>query len=1088
MAPNSNESPSSDDWLDHLLQQTFGAESVAEAPVAAEVLGLEGVLAVATDAAPVQDASDDEPWPALEAGSRYEVLEVAARGGLGIVYRGHDHDLGREVALKTLDHRLAADPSFVRRFIDEAQVCGRLQHPGVVPVHELGLDQHERPFFVMKLIRGQTFAEVLAARGTVADDRRRCLDAFEKVCQTVGYAHQRGVVHRDLKPGNVMIGAFGEVQVVDWGLALVLDEPQGGAGDLPGTLSVPSTRRAETVAGTATGTPGYMPPEQARGETGRIDARSDVFALGAMLSEILTGVPVHAHELAKRTQIERTARGELEAVQQRLQECGAERDLVALAHSCLAPAMEDRPASAAVIAKALGEHLASLEERSRQAQLRAVAARAKARATSMVASMAVAVLVVGSGAIIWWREGNHRREVTAVAQVDAATEDAARLLERARADEGVALGAWDEARRAAHQAVLLAAALPVPGSIRERVRDLESDVERERAAALLRVDQRRRDQKMAQDLVRARAPRAGSAEYGRHWGVAQRYRELFASYLIGTDLLSLATDDAVDALRSSVEPELAMGLDLWSLALTRSSDVRHLKRTRSLGLWSLALAPWCAPHQASARLQAIARRLDAGDALRNQLRDLIASRDGLELARVVDEVDLTTVSVSSLVLLAELCVRSSTVEHGKAVYRRACELHPSDVGATIGAAMLDLDTNSFESALGHFRIARALDPDNAEIRARMGQCLDRLGRLDEATQCLQEALAVHPTSGYIALLLWQFLSKLGRHAEAAAVLERFESAAASEIAASPANLGLRIDLARAILAQQRAEDGIEVLRAVLAANARSKSLTWELFAAYSLLGEASRAVGQFAEAVNWLKQSLRLNPNDGITNSIMGLALWEAGDIEECLTFAQRGVTFGPDDSETQATLGYLLVQLGRPEEAVAHLERAIALNPAHPDARLSLGVALVALARPAEAIEHLETAVASDFRVNWVCEALNRLAWTIVDPEVELETRDLALALRAAEKVVALTHGQNGSVLDTLARVFAWQGELARAIEVQSRAVELQREVVARLERLEREAGSPPSEEAKATKQLHEWVLGQVERTLEEYKRKAER
>jgi tetratricopeptide (TPR) repeat protein len=324
--------------------------------------------------------------------------------------------------------------------------------------------------------------------------------------------------------------------------------------------------------------------------------------------------------------------------------------------------------------------------------------------------------------------------------------------------------------------------------------------------------------------------------------------------------------------------------------------------------------------------------------------------------------------------------------------------------------------------------------------------------------------------------------------EAADVLERFESAAASEIAASPANLGLRIDLAQAILAQQRPEDGIEVLRAVLAANARTRSLTWELFMVYALLGEASRAVGQFADAASWLRQALRLNPNAGFTNSRLGLALWEADDIEEGLKFVQRGVALEPYNPDAHATLGYVLVQLGRSEEAVAHLERALVLNPAHSDARLSLGVALVALARPAEAIEHLETAVASDSRVNWVCEALTQLAWTIIDPEVELETRDLALALRAAEKLVELTHGQNGGVLDTLARVYAWQGELDRALEVQNRAVELQRETVALLERIDREAGSPPSEEAKATKQLHERVLGQVEKALEEYKRKAER
>ena len=153
---------------------------------------------------------------------RYQLLGEIARGGMGAVLKGHDPELNRDLALKVLleQHRGRAD--LFDRFVEEAQICGQLQHPGVVPVYELGRLPDRRPFFAMKLVKGQTLATLLARRSSPGDDLPRFLSIFEAVCRTVAYAHARGVIHRDLKPSNVMVGGFGEVQVMDWGLAKVL--------------------------------------------------------------------------------------------------------------------------------------------------------------------------------------------------------------------------------------------------------------------------------------------------------------------------------------------------------------------------------------------------------------------------------------------------------------------------------------------------------------------------------------------------------------------------------------------------------------------------------------------------------------------------------------------------------------------------------------------------------------------------------------------------------------------------------------------------------------------------------------------------
>ncbi len=167
---------------------------------------------------PVRPGSEEMPALA-DTPVRYQLFGEIARGGMGVVLMGRDVDLGRDLALKVLREDHLDDPGVVRRFVEEAQIGGQLQHPGIVPVHELGRFPDRRLYIAMKLVRGRTLAALLEARRGPADDRPRFLSIFEQVCQAMGYAHTRGVIHRDLKPANVMVGRFGEVQVMDWGLA-----------------------------------------------------------------------------------------------------------------------------------------------------------------------------------------------------------------------------------------------------------------------------------------------------------------------------------------------------------------------------------------------------------------------------------------------------------------------------------------------------------------------------------------------------------------------------------------------------------------------------------------------------------------------------------------------------------------------------------------------------------------------------------------------------------------------------------------------------------------------------------------------------
>ena len=322
---------------------------------------------------------------------RYLVEQEIARGGMGVVLRAVDCDIRREVAVKYLLDQ--ADSGKKARFVEEAQITGQLEHPNIVPIHELGVDARKRLFFSMKMVKGRSLAQVLdelrqnPKQAEKEYSLGKLLNVLVSVCNALAYAHSCGVVHRDLKPANIMIGDFGEVYVMDWGLAKVLKD--GGKTRVPAPLAtvvtnvsaaaplavplkVETSRHADadlTQEGAVLGTPVYMPPEQATGKIEAIDRRSDVYSLGAILYEMLTRQPPIDKEGGYLAILMRVMQGEIIPPEQRAGKVA--KELSAIAMKALAKNPQDRYATVEALRKDIerfqeGRSVSAKEDRLRE--------------------------------------------------------------------------------------------------------------------------------------------------------------------------------------------------------------------------------------------------------------------------------------------------------------------------------------------------------------------------------------------------------------------------------------------------------------------------------------------------------------------------------------------------------------------------------------------------------------------------------------------------------------------------------------------------------------------------------------------------
>ncbi len=279
---------------------------------------------------PAEVKSEGIPTP-----PHLRLFKELARGGMGRIHPATDRNLLRHVAMKRLDKDLAKEAFYRDGFVAEAQMTGQLEHPNIVPVHELAIDQATGvPYFTMKLVQGVSFERWLRDAGRPLGSTERLeegLEIFVKVCDAVAYAHHRGVIHRDLKPENIMVAGFGQVYLMDWGLArLTRTRPASG-------------KMAQMEAPGPVGTPGYMSPEQARGNPSEMDERSDVFGLGAVLYQIVSGkTPFGEHSDNVDVVMRRSEQGAVVSIEQATAGIGISKRLRDIVAKSTAPKPEDR--------------------------------------------------------------------------------------------------------------------------------------------------------------------------------------------------------------------------------------------------------------------------------------------------------------------------------------------------------------------------------------------------------------------------------------------------------------------------------------------------------------------------------------------------------------------------------------------------------------------------------------------------------------------------------------------------------------------------------------------------------------------------
>jgi Tfp pilus assembly protein PilF len=1001
-------------------------------------------------AAAKRDLSGTLPGPAgSEAGAPgaaalprvpgYEILGELGRGGMGLVLRARDPDFGRSLAVKVLLPEAREQPGAAERFLEEARLTGRLQHPGIPPVHELGVLPDGSPFFAMKLIEGRTLAALLketeADGGAVArprPDLPRLLGAFRQVCQAVAYVHSCGVLHRDLKPSNVMVGAFGEVQVMDWGLAKRLPRSAEEGVPAPQTsFECPGPAEALSATGDVLGTPAYMAPEQARGAIHTLDPRSDVFGLGAILCEILTGTPPFGRGGGLELLLQAQA-GNLAGAFERLGRCGADAELVELARMCLAPRKEDRPADAGGVAEAVERYEALVEERLRRAELegaearvqaeeerkrrhveqaRADAERRRRRATLGLAA-AVLLLVAGAAAAAVWyeqdqaaravdeaqRESERRRQLAVREQsvgeaLDQGRRDCAALQDRLARPGGVFRlldrpADWrrflDAARAALRRAADLkgGAEAPLAAGLQQQMRELEDLVRQDE------IDERRaaRLEKTRVDRAMVVANKFGWGAAGQEYGAA--FKELRLAFLPGRE-----DQDATLLRRSAIKEQLLAALDDWAL-------VAWVRAEKDLQRRLLAVARRADPGPWKDRVRDPGR-WDNPRALKELTTQALSGKDGL-----------SRTSPQLLGLLAFL-LQAREPAAAEGWLRRAQAAYPADFWLNFDMGIVLADKPAH--AEGCFRAALVARPDSAAAWYNLGHVLYGQKDLAGAADAFRKALDLSPSY----TRAWNNLGVVLRDQKDLREAARALRKAASSDPKDPApwnNLGL-------VLRDQHR------LREAADAHRKALDLDPNHAGAWYNLGTVRRELKDLRGAAKAFRRAVAIAPKYAIAWNDLGAALFDLKeDLPGAAAALRKGLDLDPGNALAWYNLGNVLYSQQDPLSAAGAFRKALDLNPRYAKAWNSLGAALAA-------------------RQDWrgAAEAFRKAA--DLSPDEALALRNLGTALQNLKDLRGAAEALRRAVKLDPAHAVAWyrlgevqveQGAFARAAACFQRALEL--------------------------------------------------
>ncbi len=953
---------------------------------------------------------------------RYQLLGEIGHGGMGAVFKGRDPDLGRDLAVKILLEEHQSAPDLVRRFIEEAQIGGQLQHPGIVPVYELGSFDDRRPYFTMKLVKGRTLAALLKDRVSPAHDLPRFLGVFEQVCQTMAYAHARGVIHRDLKPSNVMVGTFGEVQVMDWGLTKVLpkDGPKKDVAARPAGETIVAPVRARSSgrlsqAGSVLGTPSYMAPEQARGEIEAIDRRADVFALGSILCEILTGLP--AFDGDEPNEIVRAARrADTAAALVRLERCGAEPELLALARDCLAARADDRPDDAGVVAARVTGYLAGVQDRLREAELsraaesaRAQEAEAKAyaerRARRLTAALAATVvfagLLVGAG---WrWIELDRLKRVRdASIRINGALQGAIRLRALAQGAIVGDLAPWERAVGAAEKARDLLDD-GIDPALRNQVEALAADVaveQRQAAAAARAAD---RDRQLMDRLVDIRS---AEADDRGGWTTDAAYADAFGE--AGLDVAALSAAEAAQRIRDR-PPEVATTL-------------------------SAALDDWAAIRRDRQKNRAAAATLTA---LADAAARLVALR-GLAKATPLD-------APISLDLLGRALKDAGDPIEAESVLRQAQQRHPRDVWINYDLARSLEKLARGEEAIRYYTAARSLRPETAH---ELAHALGYKGERAEEIAIFEDLRRLRPGSGRHLGCLGRALKEQGRSQEASAILESAATANREAIRKKPDDAYAHFSLGFALLMQGKPDEAIAEYKSAIRIQPDDATFHDNLCAALGAQGKLDEAIAEhrtairiqpdFANAHNTLghilsdfkldhraaadefRAAVRLQPDSALYHNNLGVALQKLDELDEAIAEYRITAQLQPKFADPHMGLGEIFEFQGKRDEAIAAFSSASRLEPDSADAHYHVAWAM--LKKPdcsaherTEALEHARRAVAL---------APKDASFLTALALAEYRAGHWAESIAAAEQSIAGTKGVDASNWFLLAMALRRKGE----------------------------------------------------------------